>query len=82
MTHEEIIAQLQALVAEADDPDGYYTMGELSDMANVGRASIRARLKIAKKLGRLATTRAQREALDGRLVRVPVYRILPPQDGS
>ena len=76
-THEEMIAALDEILRAQEDPEGYYTAVEWGDMLGRNKAVVSKRLNMAKKLGRLEVARVRREALDGRELWVPGYRILP-----
>jgi len=73
----DLIAELEELVATQEDPEGYHTVAEWCDMADMGQGLMRTRFRVAKKMGRLHCRRVMREALDGTNRPVPAYRILP-----
>lgn len=80
MTTEEMLAALDELVKAQqtqDDPEGYLTMNEWRALIEGNAKAVRDRMLVAKRMGRLSTRRVLREALDGRMVRVAAYRILP-----
>lgn len=77
MTPEQIIAELEELTRSGTTPDGFYTTKELADLLGLGKVSMTKRLDLAKKAGRLEVVFVKREALDGRMMRSPAYRILP-----
>ena len=77
VTRDEILAEFEALLAASDDPEGYVTAWELADMMNLGKVAIQKRLRVAQQAGRLSVVRVQRPSIDGRMMVVPAYRILP-----
>ena len=77
LTHSEMIAALEEILAVQEDPEGYYTAVEWGEMMSVSKAAVSKRLNMAKKLGRLEVARVKREALDGRDLWIPGYRISP-----
>ena len=77
MTSEEMLAALAEVLAAQPDPEGYYTAIELADMLGVGNVAAQRRLRVAQKAGRLAVVRVNRPSIDGRMMHVPAYRILP-----
>lgn len=81
LTTAEILAELEAAAKHVETPDDAFTIDELHDTTGWGRVQIRNRLKLAKKAGRLAVVRVQRENLMGNLQPVPAYRILPVAKG-
>lgn len=76
-TDADLIAELEALVSQGDDPEGYYTTVEWCAMLGLAEDSTKRRLTIAKRAGRLDMQKVQRENLAGHIVRVPAYRLLP-----
>lgn len=84
MKTEELIAELEAVLAASESPDGYMTLKEIAsewydtvlpNSSQVRRT--REALGVLKTQGRLDFVQVQREALDGRLSRVAAYRVLP-----
>lgn len=77
MTSEEMVALVEELRSQQEDPEGFHTLQEWCEAAGVGTNLMRTRFRTAKKIGRLETTKVLREALDGTQRPVPGYRIAP-----
>jgi hypothetical protein len=52
------------------------TLGEIATAAGLCRESVNRLLRVAKEHGRLKAMKGYREAIDGRMMMVPVYTIL------
>jgi len=78
MTEEELIQELETIMhSEAANPDGYYTTEELAEMIGLTPASVRKRLKIAFKAGRVDVKKMMRPNMRGYLAPHTGYRIRP-----
>ena len=77
MTTDELIAALEDVRRLADNPEGFYTTDELSDILGIGLQAVRRRLKAARKADRLEVSAKVITALDGSEHRSPAYRIKP-----
>jgi hypothetical protein len=77
MTAEEMIAALEEIVGKQDDPTGFYTVEEWSEMLGLGETATQKRLKAAQRAGRLEVVKVKRPSIDGRLMLSYGYRILP-----
>jgi hypothetical protein len=77
MTAADILAELEELTRSASTPDGFYTNKELAAVLGIGKVAMAKRLELAKRAGRLEVVFVQREAIDGRPLRSPAYRVLP-----
>ena len=81
MTAAELIAELETLLATSADPEGYLTVDEYGELMGLGRVAVQKRLKVAHNAGRLECVRVKRQAIDGRMMHTPAYRILPEHAG-
>lgn len=76
LTEQDLIeAVLEAQAARAEGAEGALTMRELIKQTGWGERRVQLRLDELKCGGRLDVVRVNREALDGRMVRVPAYRL-------
>ena len=76
MTHEEVLAELNALVIKAGESEDFMTTDELCDSWEMGISAVRRRLKLARKADRLEVRRVKRTNLAGVPVAIPSYRVL------
>ncbi len=68
------LSELLAYLAEAEEsPNGYYTSPEWAERLGVSDKKILAILRMAHRQGKLLRMKQRREAIDGRIVLVPVY---------
>ena len=77
MTSEEMLAALAEVLAVQSDPEGYYTAQEIAEIMGLGKVAVQKRLKVAQSVGRLGVAKVKRQAIDGRMMHTPAYRILP-----
>lgn len=73
----DMIAELEAILNAQPDPEGYYTAEEWAELLGCSLKIAQARLKVAKKLGRLSLVGVKREALNGKMMPSTGYRIVP-----
>lgn len=83
MRTEDLIAELEAVMAASESPDGYMTLKEIAsewhetvlpNSSEIRRT--RDALVALKSQGRIDCVTVKREALDGRRAAVPAYRVL------
>lgn len=72
---EEWLSELARLTLK--DSEGE-TMEEMRKRTGLGKEALSSALNAAREIGRLEAGWRQRVALDGRIYKAPVYRILPP----
>lgn len=76
MTTEELIHELEAIFAAADDPGGAMTRMELERELGLGEDAVRRRLHALAAAGRLETVKVRRTSpLSGATSPVIAYRI-------
>ena len=78
-TNELLDALRAAAPVTGATPKDAYSMTELAAATGWGRARISQQLAALKTAGRLEIVNVQREAIDGLMRQLPVYRILPVQ---
>jgi hypothetical protein len=76
-TNELLDALRAAAPTPIGAPTGAYSMTELAAATGWGRRQLGQQLASLKAAGRLESTNVQREAIDGLMRQLPVYRILP-----
>ncbi len=68
---------IEELLADLSEPqghvEGYHTLNEWAAQLNIGEDRMRRLLVAAKAQGKLLIVREQREAIDGRMMPIPVY---------
>jgi response regulator of citrate/malate metabolism len=77
MTQEQMLAELQEIMAAANDREGFYTTAELAAACGVSKRTIHGWLHVAKANGRLEHREFIGESLRGRRAQFAGYRILP-----
>lgn len=75
LTESDLIAALLEARGEPGNADGALTMREIVQQTQWGERRLQLKLEEMKRAGRIEVVRVEREALDGRLVRVPGYRL-------
>jgi transposase len=71
--------ELERLAGEARNVEGF-TTGELAEMWGVSSATVRNRLRLAKKNGYLIPCRVMRENITGAMQGYPGYRFKVPAE--
>ncbi len=77
---DELIRALQANITV--DNAGYFTMRELADGMGHNKDWVEAQLGTLHKQGRLQAGRKSCVCIAGYTVRVPAYRLKPPEAGA
>ena len=77
MTRDEILAEFESILAVQADPEGYLTAEDFAEVMGLGKVAVQKRLKVVQRAGRLSVVKVKRQAIDGRLMHTPAYRILP-----
>ena len=72
---DDLLAELEALGDSGGDGDLGWTAGELERIWNIHRRRVLGVLAEAKAQGLLIVSRKRSEAVDGRVVTRPAYRI-------
>ena len=76
ITETEIYEELRAALAHPEqDSEGAYTVAELADMRQMSIATVRRGMKRLIASGKATCVHVRRVGMDGRLARVPGYRI-------
>lgn len=75
LTVSEILEALRVAGEPAQDPEGYFTVTELSQAAGIADRTLRTWLLQLKKAGRLSVSQVRREQLSGTFKNVPAYRL-------
>lgn len=76
MTHDEMLAELEAICTGDNNREGFYTTEELAWKSRLTKETIRERLHMAEREGRLEVRRFNEMSL-GRFVKKTGYRIRP-----
>lgn len=76
MTENELIEALRSAMAGGDaGPDDAHTVMEMCELTGHGQMFIRKHLKLLLNSGRAEMVRVNRQSIDGRIQRLPAYRI-------
>lgn len=76
MTESELLAEIEALLANHDEPADARTTSEWAEFMGMGEAAARRRLKVAQNAGRLEIVKVRRTRFDGVAFSTTAYRIL------
>lgn len=81
MRETDIIRELEAVLAHAEDPDDAFTTNELAEMMGANVKKVRKLLRLLAKDGRLQSVKVMRpNLLNGVVAPRDAYRILPRID--
>ena len=75
ITTNELLDAIRVAQKSVKDPGGFTTISEMQDASKMCRPAIAKHLRAFKLAGRLECQRVPREAIDGRPVLVPAYRV-------
>ena len=77
MTESEIIEELEKLLtSNQQEPNDAFTITEWCEILGLAEKTVRKRLRVVKKAGRLYRVMVMRENLAGVSVPIPAYRII------
>jgi len=76
LTHEEVVAELERVIGESENPTGAFTTSDLSSMMGITEYQVRKRLKSVSAQNRLEVCRITRPNLGGIPQSRIAYRIL------
>lgn len=79
----ELIAELEAILGQQEDPDGFHSTSDLCRMLGKGADSVRKRLKVLKRAGRLEERYLMKpNELGPGATKKLCYRVLPATNGA
>lgn len=73
----ELIAELEAILADQSEPEGFYTTSEWAAMLGCSTRTAGIKLNAVHTAGRLAHAKVFRTSRNGRTQPTDAYRILP-----
>jgi len=76
VTESELAEAIRESLAVEANPDDAFTLVELQQMLGFAHMKTRATLKQLRAAGRLEVVKKRSEAIDGRTIFIPAYRVL------
>jgi len=76
MTEDELVKALTQLIEKHANPEDAFSVAELSQMLGIAESTVRKRLRVALRRGRLEYCRKNTISIDCRTISVPAYRLI------
>ena len=76
ITQAELLEALREAAQRSEEgPEGAYTTEELAELTGIYRGKVKETIRALIRLGKAECVHVRRPSIDGRMFRVPAYRI-------